>query len=142
MWCLAAHAKRVQYLTEDRFDRSKQIRLHGSCASPFSVLLEAERLGRNVEVSTCRTGRADCRLAGSNEQSQPQACHDNTATSVDGATFVSAMLCATTRAAAPSVLALRSSPPHSNEPSDDDDSSAVCVCFCVRSGSSHAIYTC
>ena len=93
-----------------------------------------------MEVSTCRTGRADCRLAGSNEQSQPQACHDNTATSVDGATFVSAMLYATTRAAAPSVLALRSSPPHSNEPSDDDDSSAVCVCFCVRSGSSRHLH--
>ena len=82
------------------------------------------------------------RFAGSNEQSQPQACHDNTAASVDGATFVSAMLCATTLAAALSVLALRSSSHHSNEPSDDDDSWAVCVCFCVRSRSSHAIYTC
>ena len=122
MWCLAARAKRVQYLTEDRFDRCKKIRLHGSCASPFSV--------------------ASCCSAGSNEQSQPQACHANTATTVDGATLVGAMLCATTRAVAPSVLALRSSPPHSNEPSDTDDSSAACVCFRARSGSSHAIYTC
>ena len=66
-------------------------------------------MGRDVEVSTCRTVRANCRSAGSKEQSQPQACHANTATSVDGTPSVSPMLCATTREAAPSS--------HSSQPS-------------------------